>query len=381
MKIALVTHTFFPHAVGGREKHVYDLAKTLAKNGHRVEIFTSSDSFKSYKKAKNNLIVHYLPTIQIPMPTGYYRITPTMLFEMLKGNFDLIHAHEYFHFTTFIAALTSKAKNIPLILTEHGYPELVGVSKFLLKMYHVLILPHVIKQTKRFIAVSNFIKEEIIDKFSVSKEEINVVHNGIILDEYKNKSRSFAKKYNLENKKIVLSIGRLVKEKGFQYLMRSIPKVIKEVPNAVFVIVGPSHYYKNELIKLSKELKVEDKVLITGVISDELLKSAIYSSEVFVIPSVYEPFGIIALEAMAYGKPIVSSEIGGLREFLTNNRNCLFVPPANADEISAKIVRLLKDKKLAKKLGINGKRDVKKYDWKNMINEVLKVYNECLNEK
>ena len=379
MRIALVTHTFFPQSVGGRENHVYHLGKTLSKKGHKVEIFTSSDSLlKKYSKIENsNLIVHYFPTVKVPMPTGYYRINPTMFFALLKINVDLIHAHEYFHFTTFISALASKIKRIPFILTEHGYPEQVGVSRFLLELYHKIFLPQVISSSKKFIAVSNFIEEEVISKFNVSRKRVCVVYNGIDSDQYKERSTVFRDKYNLKNKKIVLSIGRLIKEKGFQYLIKALPLILKKLPNVKLVIIGPDHYYKKELVRISELLNVRDKVIFTGVISEDMLKSAIFCSDVVVIPSLYEPFGIVALEAMVYGKPIVSSRVGGLSEFLENDETCLFCSPKNSEELARCVLNILLNKRLSRKLRKNAKEAVKKFDWKKIIDRITDIYRDA----
>ncbi len=118
------------------------------------------------------------------------------------------------------------------------------------------------------------------------------------------------------------------------------------------------------------------KIPDTGVdfLSDDMLKSAIYTSDVIVIPSLYEPFGLAALESMAYAKPIVASNVGGLSEILTNNKNSLLVPPADENELVKKILKLIKDEDLAKRLGKNAKKDVKNYDWNKIIDDIINVY-------
>lgn len=381
MKIALVTHTFFPKNVGGRERHVYDLAKILSKK-HKVEVFTCSDSlFASYIKVENpNLVIRYLPTVRIPMPTGYYRIPLTMLFTLLNSDYDIIHAHEYFHFTTYISAIVSKINKKPFIFTEHGYPAQVGVSQILIKLFDRIALPRIVSSSKRIIAVSNFIKEEILNKFKISEDKVAVVYNGIFLDSFKNENSSFREVYNLKNKKIILAVGRLIKEKGFQYLIQALPEIIKKIPEASVVIVGPDNYYKRELIRLSKKLNVQNSVIITGPLTEEMLRNALFSSDIIVIPSTYEPFGIIALEAMIHEKPIVASDVGGLSEILKSNRNCLLVSPGDAKAIANNVIELLTKKPLAKRISKNAKKDVKKYNWRKIIPDILKIYEDCKHE-
>jgi glycosyltransferase involved in cell wall biosynthesis len=380
MKIALVTHTFFPQSVGGRENHVYYLGKTLSRKGHKVEVFTSSDSLlKRYSKFENsNMVIHYFPTIKLPVSMGYYRINPTMLFVLLKKDFDVIHAHEYFHFTTFISALAAKIKKIPFILTEHGYPEQFGASNFLLKLYHRFCLPLIISSSKKVIAVSKSIKNEIISKFSISPEKMSVVYNAIDLNDYTKKSNIFIKKYSLKDKKIILSVGRLIKEKGFQHLIKTLPFILKKISDVRLVIIGPDHYFKKSLVRISEHAGMQNRVFFTGKVSNEMLKSAIFCSDVVVIPSLYEPFGIIALEAMSYGKPIVASRVGGLKEFLVNKETCLFCPPNYSEGLARCLTEILTNKKLSLKLGKNAKEAVKKYDWDKIIDRITCIYSDTI---
>ncbi|MCM8803609.1 MAG: glycosyltransferase family 4 protein, partial [Candidatus Omnitrophica bacterium] len=131
----------------------------------------------------------------------------------------------------------------------------------------------------------------------------------------------------------------------------------------------------------SENLEVKNKVIFTGNVPEDMLKSAIYSSDVVVIPSFYEPFGIVALEAMAYGKPIVASKVGGLKEFLTNNKTCLFFIPKDSESLARCIIKVLSNKSLSQKLGKNARDVVKNFDWNKIINKVIKIYREIYEKK
>jgi len=381
MKIILITHSFFPYSIGGREKYVYDLAKALSEVGHEIEIFTCGNClFKRYYKIENSgFVIHYFPRICIPLLVGYYRIPYTIFSKLLKTDADIIHAHDFHHFTTLISAFISRKLKKPFLLTEHGYPEQFGILNSVIKFYDKFFLPQIAKSSSRIIAVSNFIKKELIREYNVPKEKIQVVHNAIDLNEYKNESNIFREKYDLNNKKIILAVGRLTKEKGFQYLIKALPTVLKKVPESILVIIGPKNYYEKNLKKLTKLSKITDNVIFTGAVSEEMLKSAFFSSDIVVIPSIYEPFGIIGLEAMAYGKPIIASGVGGLSEFLVNNKNCLIVSPNCTNELSDKISNLLINEKLANDLGVKARESVKKYDWKRIVEKILDIYENELN--
>jgi len=379
MKIILVTHSFYPGSIGGREKCIFTLANALSKR-HEVEVFTCSDSFsKSFKKTINSkFFIRYFPTIRIPVAGTYYRIPYTMFFELIKSNADIIHASDFHHFTTFISALAAKKSKKPFFLIEHEYPRETGITKLFIDFYNKFFVPTISKSTDVAIAISNSTKKELINIYKIQAKKIHVIPDMINLNEYNSKSVEFRKKYKLENKKIILAVGRLVRKKGFQYLIKAFPKILENFPEAVLVIIGPWHNYKNELVSLVKKMKLKDKIIFTGIVSDKMLKSAIYCSDVFVIPSLHEGFGIVALEAMVYSKPIVASNAGGLSEILEHNKNSLLVPPGDINKLADEIMKLLKDQKLAKNIAENARRDVEKYDSRKNIDKLIKIYNECI---
>jgi glycosyltransferase involved in cell wall biosynthesis len=379
MKIILVTHSFYPGSIGGREKCIFTLANALSKR-HEVEVFTCSDSFsKSFKKTINSkFFIRYFPTIRIPVAGTYYRIPYTMFFELIKSNADIIHTSDFHHFTTFISALAAKKSKKPFFLIEHEYPRETGITKLFIDFYNKFFVPTISKSTDVAVAISNSTKKELINIYKIQAKKIHVIPDMINLNEYNSKSVEFRKKYKLENKKIILAVGRLVRKKGFQYLIKAFPKILENFPEAVLVIIGPWHNYKNELVSLVKKMKLKDKIIFTGIVSDKMLKSAIYCSDVFVIPSLHEGFGIVALEAMAYSKPIVASNAGGLSEILEHNKNSLLVPPGDINKLADEIMKLLKDQKLAKNIAENARREVEKYDSRKNIDKLIKIYNECI---
>jgi glycosyltransferase involved in cell wall biosynthesis len=379
MKIALVTHSFLPNSIGGREKYIYDLARMLIEKGNEVKVFTCSDSIlKKSFYTKNSLVIDYLPTLRFPLLEGIYRIPLMFFLRLLKKDFDLIHAHDFHHFTTFISTVATKIINKPLIVTEHGYPEQVGLMKGAMSFFDTLFLPRIKNSSRKIIAVSNFIKNELVSKYNIPKKKIEVIYNSIILKEYKEKSEIFKEKYKLGEDKVILSVGRVIKEKGFQYLIKALPIILKKIKNVKIVIIGPPSQFKNTLVSLAKKIGVENKIVFCGVVSDEMLKSALYCSDIVAIPSLYEPFGIVALEAMAYSKPIVASKVGGLMEIIIHNQNGLLVQPENSFQLANAIIRVLEDKNLAKKLGRRARECVKRYDWNRNIYKILKVYEEII---
>lgn len=372
MRIALVTHSFNPYSFGGREKHVYSLAKNLSKE-HDVGVFTCSNSlFDFHIKKEGRLKIYFLRTINVPIKGTKYRIPIGLLNSLAKFNPDVIHAHDIHHLTSPISCFYARLSHKNFVLTEHGYPEQKGALRIVMKAYEKLFLKFLTENSKT-IAVSNFIKDELEERYRVVGK-IAVVYNWVDLEEYEKKSEDFLNMYNLRNKKIILAVGRLTEDKGFNHLIKAFKIVSKKIKNINLVIIGGGRL-RNTLEEIAEKEKIKNNVIFTGNITEDMLKSAIYCSDIFVIPSLYEPFGIVALEAMSYKKPMVASFTGGLKEFLKDGENCLFFTPANERELAMFIQKLLKNRELARKLSDESEKTVQEFKSEPAIKKVTEIYN------
>lgn len=372
MKIALITHSSYPNFCGGREKHVYTLAKNLGKK-YDVTVFTCSGSlFTSYIERHKNFKICFLRTINIPIEGRTYRIPIGLLKFLFKYDPYIVHAHDLHQFTSVISCLYAKLKRKKFILTEHGYPRQIGIIKIIMKVYEKLFLRFLTKDT-RIIAVSSFIKDELKSRYGI-KNGITVVNNFIDIEEFKIKSKKFVNIFDVKNKRIILAIGRLSEEKGFQTLIKAFKLVNQKVKGLQLIIIGNGKL-RNFLKNLAENENIDNNVKFTGELKNDTLKSAIYCSDIFVIPSLYESFGIVALEAMAYKKPIIAASTGGLKEFLKDRETCLFFEPNNIKELSESILKLLNDEKLAKNLSQMCEKAVKRFKPKAAIEKIIEIYN------
>jgi 1,4-alpha-glucan branching enzyme len=155
--------------------------------------------------------------------------------------------------------------------------------------------------------------------------------------------------------------------------------VFNKIREIKLVIIGGERSYIKAIEKLISKLRLNRGVVLIPNASDEELDAAFNSSELVVIPSIYEPFGNVALEAMKFGKPIVASRVGGLSEILVDGRNSLLVKAGSTKQIEEAILKVLKNKKLAIRMGKNNKKDVKKFDRKKYVEVVNNFYKEILN--
>jgi len=368
----------YPDSIGGREKYVYHLADSLGKKGHEVKVFTCTASFHSKLRKHDNFTVYYLPSFDIPLKNARYRIPITMLPKLLFDDADVIHAQDIHHFTTFASAFIAKIRGVPFVVTEHGYPPLGGLMKILIKVYDKTLLKFIAKSSEKIIAVSSFIQQELKYRYKLNMRNAVTVHNGMYnIDIRANDADTFVRKYSLKGKKIILGLGRQTKEKGFQYLISAFKKMSKKFPDTVLVIIGPGGSYRIFLDGLVKLLDLQDRVIFTGRIEEELLKSAMRNCEMVVIPSEYDPFPFVALESLSYGKPVIAAEIGGIPEIITHEKNGLLFKPRDENDLAEKMELLLRDEKLKKAIIRNSRKSLERFNWKLFIEQIESVYEKA----
>jgi glycosyltransferase involved in cell wall biosynthesis len=378
MKMTFVTHSMYPESIGGREKYVYYLADALGKKGHEVKVFTCTPTLHSRVKKYDNFTVYYFPSFDIPLKGAKYRLPIGMLPYLLTDKSDVIHAQNLHHFTTVVSAFVAKIKNRPLVITEHGYSSMEGLMKIIIRTYEKTFVKFIGKSSNQVIGVSDFISNELKERYKISPEKIVTVHNAVEENNFSDMNNQFKEKYSLQNKRVILGVGRLTKEKGFQYLIMAFKKISEEFPDTILVIIGPKSSYKMILDKLVKRLELTEKVLFTGPLEDEMVKSAIKSCEMIVIPSKYEPFPFVALEALSYEKPAIASSVGGLPEIFTHGVNGLLVKPEDVEDLEEKIKILLTDENVKANIIKNSKESLQRFTWKSFIEKMENIYEKAL---
>ena len=184
-------------------------------------------------------------------------------------------------------------------------------------------------------------------------DKLVMVPNGVNTHNYDGNGdlKDFRSKFALPEEKIVLFVGRLVYEKGIHVLINAVPKILSKV-NAKFIIVG-SGYMKEQLLNIVRSMGLEHKVLFEGFMDEATLLKLQRCADVSVVPSLFEPFGIVALEAMAAQSPVVASDTGGLSEIIEHDVTGVKVYPNNPDSLAWGITKVLLDENYAKRLRDN----------------------------
>lgn len=389
MKILMLTWEYPPRIVGGIAKVVYDLSKRLIKDGHEVTVVTYKEGETPYYENDkgvevyrvDNYIINPNNFIDWIMQLNFNLVAKASEIMNKNGKFDVIHAHDWLVAN---AAKTLKSSyNIPIVATIHAtesgrnggirdeQQRYINDTEWMLTY-----------EASEVIVNSNYMKNEVQRLFGLPFEKINVIPNGINLNIYNGIERNyeFRRKYARDNEKIIMCAGRLVYEKGFQYLIDAAPKILNRYNDAKFIIAGKGGML-NELKEKANYLGISDKVYFTGQLTPKELYTMYRCADIAVFPSTYEPFGLVAIEGMYAGTPIVVSDIGGLNEIVEHGVTGMKSYAGNPNSIADSILALLFDYQLAYNIAKNGKAKIKEiYNWTKIAQDTHFIYQKSICE-
>ena len=391
MKIALVTPASLPATqFGGIMFLALDIAKQLSKMGENVTIYTTDLDFANnpFTFNKNLPREEKIEKFEIKrshvwLNIALYFVNPGMKKQMLNDEIDIIHTFGIRSFQSYIAAMVSKKKKIPLIVSDQSglttHPDLKekGVLFRILYFLQKPFLNYIIKQSSKVI-VANEYEVKIFKKF-VLKSKISIVKNGIDLEELVS-DIDFKKKYNI-NEKFILFLGRFNKVKGVDTLINAI-KILDEknqTKNLKFLIMGVDFGYQKEMYKLIHDLKLKNIIKVIKKPPRKDVISAYKYCEFLVLPSRWELSPLTPLEGFAFKKTVISSKTHGIPYTLKDEENCLLIEPNNPELLAISITELLDDVKKCARLGKTGFDFVKNIgNSENMAKNTLDVYKEVL---
>lgn len=284
-----------------------------------------------------------------------------------QEEFDVIHAHDWLTFKAGVAAKRSSHKKLVVHVhaTEFDRTGGSGVNQAVYDIER-----QGMQEADLVITVSNFTKNNVIRYYGIPEEKIRVVHNGVETENY-----TLEKAHKLgKNNNLVLFLGRLTLQKGPDYFLAAAKRVLQKAPNTIFMIVG-SGDMEQKLIERSAEWGIADKVLFAGFLRGDDINKAYQMADVYVMPSVSEPFGITPLESIKNNTPAIISKQSGVSETLTH---CLKVDFWDVDELANKILAVIKYPELKKTLQTHGKKEVEGITWGKSAQKTKKVYEELM---
>ena len=374
MKTLIYTHEFVPYA-GGVATYNYELAKGLSELGQEVVVLApkySSDDIildqkMPFKVVRANLSIDSVMQLNgniVKLPASAYRFIKVL--RRSKPDRVLITsavAHES-------AALARLFYPFRFALTVHGteiYMHFVGgkvkqrsKSRLMKSLFH---------KADRIICVSSFTESLLNERVGLPKKQTTVIRNGIdsktlLASCNKHKNQEICKKLKLQGNRVLLTVGRLTPRKGQDIVIETLPEVIKEIPEVKYVIVGTGNY-RQSLEKILQTKELSDKVIFAGRVSKESLPSYYELCNIFIMLSrrerhTVEGLGISFLEAMAFNKPLIGGDHGGVPEIIEDGKNGYLVDPLNISSAADAICRLLKDRNLAKNMGEAGRKKLER---------------------
>jgi len=292
-----------------------------------------------------------------------------------QEEFDIIHAHDWLTAKAAIAAKRVTGKNLVLHIhaTEFDRSGHNGVNQ---RVYD--IEREGMHAADAIVAVSNLTKNTIVKHYGVDPDKVHVVHNAIEFEDYALEELHRIHRLR-ENKKIVLFLGRITLQKGPEYFVHAAKKVLEHYPDVVFVFAGSGDMEKR-MIRMVSDLGIADKFIFTGFLRGRDTYKAYRMADLFVMPSVSEPFGLVPLESMKTGTPALISHQSGVAEVLTH---CLKSDFWDTDELANKIVSVLRYPALHRCLQNNGVREVdeKKFNWDSPAQRCVDIYNKLQGKK
>ena len=371
MKVLIVADDFYPHT-GGVPEHMLYLWQCLRKMGHDAMILAPSFG-NNYPYVDEN-IVRMGRGMLIPknqsfsvLNLGFVTIPWKLRRFLTREDFDIIHIHgplspvlpyyvlKYSHTKNFVTFHAAHADSLGYLLWEP-------------------VLEQYFRKISGLIAVSEVARDSVSKYFPGN---YRLIPNGIDTDRFRPDVEPIA--YLDKFSPIILFVGRFEPRKGLKYLLQACPMILKEFPEAKFVVVGAGvleHYYRSYM-----EGFLEEHVIFAGRVSPEELPKYYASCDIFCTPATGgESFGIVLLEAMASGKPIIAADIPGYRTVMQDGEQGLFFNTCDPGSLAEKAIDVLKNKKRMKEMGIKGREKALTYDWEIVTKKVVDYYSEVLND-
>jgi glycosyltransferase involved in cell wall biosynthesis len=387
MKICFVSFEYPPFVIGGAGIYAKCLCFELSRY-HEVHVLAPYIPGVKPDCAKSGLFVHRVPFIRkrfISFPT--YLVALRKYFKQLEkriGGFDIIHGNGLSCYS-----LSKNFVKVPMVATVHHLVRSTveelrpTIEQRILNMngeeglLTELIEKTVVSRADKIIAVSKFTKQSLLTTYGVPSSKVEVIHNGIYPEEYEYSERDVSEIKDIlgiDCEKMILFVGRLEARKNLAVLVKAYSLVCQK-SNAKLVIAGGGN--QEPLINLARNLGVENGIVFTGHVDDKTLKVLYGACDVFVLPSLLEGFGLVLLEAMAAGKPVVASNKGGIPEVINGSES--LIDPHNPKELANALIFYLERGGLSEEVGKRNKKYVvDNFSWKKNAELTEKLYTNLL---
>jgi len=393
MKIAFACPASLPATqFGGIMFLCLDLARELSRIGHDVSIYTTDMDFANNPKTFNKNLPRQevikkfkINRTHVWFSIGLFFVNPSMYFQMMKDDPNIIHAIGVRSFQSYIAALVSKKKKIPLVISDQGglttHPALIhgSIMKKILYKMQIPMIRFIINQATKISVANEYERQIFLDFCRDSK--IVIVRNGVNLENMNLNKANFREQYNIK-KPFILFLGRFDKVKGIDVLLKAI-SVIKDesvLSNTKLVIMGVDFGFESQMLAMINEMKIEDKVIVIKNHSREAVISAYKQSRFLVLPSRWELSPLTPLEGFMFKKAVISTTAHGIPYTIKDRVQGILIEPENHKSLADAIIELLSDEKKCQEYGLAGYNMVQtECNSVKMTENILNIYQQLVN--
>jgi glycosyltransferase involved in cell wall biosynthesis len=386
--VLMLSWEFPPRIIGGIAAHLNDLSKALTKLGIRVFVLTCDFPGAPAHEELGGISVYRVDSYRLPTPefatwTAMMNVNLQLKAAEVLNEFgaeiQLLHAHDWLVANAGIGL--KHLYRLPLLATIHSTEQgrRGGLFNDYQRMIHE-VEAWLVREAWRLICCSGFMASEVTNSLGAPHDRVDIIPNGVEPAPFHEPfdKAAFRARFARPEEKLVLYVGRLVHEKGVGLLVEAIPRVLRTV-DAKFAIVGEG-YMKEQMIARVQELGVAAKTFVSGFLDTLTVRRLFATADVFVVPSLYEPFGIVALEAMAARTPVVTTGAGGLSEIVQHDQTGVRVF-AEAESLAWGITRVLTEASYADALRTAGFARVSSvYRWDRIAELTAQVYRRALKE-
>jgi glycogen synthase len=391
MRALILSWEYPPLIEGGLARHVRKLAENLAARDVDVHVLARGREESPPEEEAEGVVIHRVREPERPRELGeFVTWIEHMNGDMLAAGvevgdrhaFDVVHGHDWL--VAVAGDHLAKRFRAPLVVTIHAteYGRHQGwVDKHPQSYIHG-VERWMANRAERVVTCSAYMREHVADIYGLEEGEISVIQNGIDpaelvpVDDLETLRGRFA----APDERLVLLVGRLVFEKGFHFALEALPRLVERLGNVRFIVAG-SGTAERELRGQARELGLDGHGAFLGWIGDDVLHSLYRIADLTVVPSIYEPFGLVALEAMASGCPCLVADTGGLREVVPHEDVGLRFRSRDPASLAAMAERLLTDEGLRDRLVAEASEHVLGFDWADVARQVAGVYEEAVSAR
>jgi len=389
MKILQIIPYYVPaYTFGGPISIVHQISKQLVKRGHEVVVYTSNaESHSSRLPLKsieilNGVEIHYFRNIT-SKTIGRLFITPQLILTARKqiDGFDIVHLHGYRTFQNLVACYYANRNSVPCVLQAHGMLPVLMNRQLLKIVFDKIFGNRLVKSVEKLIALTET-EQKQFELLGVSTDRIEIIPNGIDLARFQKVplQNTFRKKFGIPpDMRIILYLGRLHKYKGIDILVMAFARLRKKRDDVILVIAGPDHGALNPLRELCSVLDISGSVIFPGSLLKFDKFEAFVDADIFVLPSLYEAFPIVLLEAFAFSKPVIASDIDSISGIIEHGENGFLFKSSEVDSLEQSIKLLLDNHSLAHDLGTRARKCLEEqYTISDVVIKMERMYRNCI---